>query len=166
MRCNRPAGYAHLKAGLLGVFWLFVAAAGFFVLVRVSSDYLTTIVSLQEFRWSAPPFQPPSNSATRVDLALALQNQSNIDLEFKDLEVYLWLDDVTVGKTYGQVPARSVRANASMPLTVTIELDAASLREARSRNRRMQWHVTGTYMLRAPFADNDFPYRLALDLGT
>lgn len=143
-----------------------MAGAGLFVLVRVSSDYLTTIVSLQEFRWSAPPFQPPPDSTQRFDLSLALQNQSNIDLEFKDLEVYLWLDDVTVGKTYGQFPARSVRANASMPLSVTIELDAASLHAARSRTGRMQWHVTGTYKLRAPFADNDFPYRLALDLSS
>ena len=87
-------------------------------------------------------------------------------LEFKDLEIYLWLDDVTVGKTYGGFPLRPVPASASLPLTLTIEIDSARVREARSRNGRLLWHLTGTYKLRAPFADNDFPYRLALDLGT
>jgi hypothetical protein len=147
-------------------FWLGLAALSLAALAAVTSDYLTTIVSLQEFKWSVARFTPPPGGTGQTILVLEVQNQSKISVEYKDLEVYLWLDDVTVGKTYGRFEARSIRAGEADPVTLTIEIDGANLAEAKSRGGSKVWRVSGTYKVRTPIADNDFVHRLSLDLGS
>ncbi len=137
-----------------------------FALVRVSSDYLSTINSIQNFRWRVAAFEPPTADSTESRLTLEVQNRSNIDLDFKDLEVYLWLNDKTVGKTYGRFEARTIAAHANSHIPLTIQIDTNELRDTLAKNSgSTAWSLTGSYKVGAPFAASDFLYRLRLDIA-
>src|SRR5438067_7964313 len=115
---------------IVNSFFVLLGLAGVFVLVHVGSDYLATLASLQEFRWGVVGFAEPQAGASEAQLTLEVQNRSGLDLDFKDLEVYLWLQDKTVGKTYGRFETRTVSAHSTAHIPLTIVLDDAQLRDA------------------------------------
>ena len=150
----------------VNAFFVLLGLASVFVLVHVSSDYLGTLASLQDFRWGVAGFAEPQAGASEAHLTLEVQNRSGLDLDFKDLEVYLWLQDKTVGKTYGRFETRTVSAHSTAHIPLTILLDDAQLREALAgAPAERAWFITGTYKASAPFASNDFTYGLRLDVN-
>ncbi len=156
-----------MKAAVFYGFWLAVAVAGAVVLFRVNADYENTIASLQDFRWAVVSFDAPATDSASTSLVLEVQNPSTFSIDFKDLVVYVWLNDATIGKTYARFDTRTVppRSKAQLPLTIVV--DGASLAAAiRDGAGKMLWRATGTYKARAPFADGDFNYELSLDIGS
>src|SRR5438105_15496558 len=83
-------------------FWLILAFISTATLIRVRNEYVTTVRALQDSQWAIAQFDAPSESAERASLVLEIRNQSGLDLTLKELEVYLWLGEMTVGKTYGR----------------------------------------------------------------
>ena len=151
---------------LTPLFWLALAAVSAYVLVRAGSDYLDTLVSFQDFRWGIAGFAAPAADATDAVVTLEVQNRSRLDLDFKDLEVYLWLNGATVGKSYGRFEARTVSAHSSVHIPVTIQLDPNQLRDAvAAQVGASAWSITATYKATAPFVPTDFEYHLRLDVG-
>jgi LEA14-like dessication related protein len=147
--------------------WLAVAVAAAVALVRVSADYQNTIISLQDFRWGIVSFETPTVDSTTISLVLEVQNPSAVSLDFKDLEVYVWLNGATIGKTYARFEARTVPARSTARVPLTIVVDAASLADRlRVDGSKTLWRATGTYKARGPFADSDFNYQLSLDIGS
>ncbi|MBI1801470.1 MAG: hypothetical protein HYR71_07570 [Chloroflexi bacterium] len=145
--------------------WLLIAAVGLFTLVRIGSDYLSTIDSLQRFRWRTVQFTLPASDTSQTELILEAQNRSSLDLTMKDLEVYLWANDLTVGKTYGRFEPRPILSGQAESLRLLIQLDAGQLRDALAKAYPLgRWRVTGSYKVTAPLAGVDFVYRLSLDV--
>ena len=152
-----------MKAVAFYGFWLIVAAASLFALTRISDDYTQTIASLQKFDWRVGKFDLPAAGVDSTTLDIVIKNRSDVDLSIKDLEVYLWLNDRTVGKTYGQFVQQTVPVQQTVTLPLTIIMDTASLSDAnRAANGAFFWHISGSYKVHAPFADSDFVYRLVL----
>ncbi len=156
-----------MRAVAFYALWLAVAAAGVLALVRVSMDYQDTISSLQNFRWAVISFDPPTPDSATTSLVLEVENPSPVNVDFKDLVVYVWLNDTTIGKTYARFDARTVppHSKAQMPLTIVVD-DASLAAAIRDSSGQRQWRATGTYKARAPFANSDFNYQLSLDIGS
>jgi len=148
------------------VFWLSLAVLSAATLTRAGSEYLTTINSLQDFRWAAAQFVVPPDDALRTSLSLDLQNASNIDLTVKDLEVYLWLGDTTVGKTYGRFEPHLVPHGTTERVPLVMELTPAFMRDARDKpGSDLLWRVTGTYKVSTSLTGSDFVYHLRVDIA-
>jgi LEA14-like dessication related protein len=149
------------------VFWLAVAASSLFALLRISSDYVATVTSLRDFEWRVTKLETPQVGAARTNLEIEIRNRSNVDLPVKDLEVYLWLNEVTVGKTYGQFVTQNVQAHQAVVQPLTLEMDIASLRDALNNDGGVRlWHISGSYKVAAPFTDSNFVYHLMLDVDS
>jgi LEA14-like dessication related protein len=156
-----------MRSAAFYAFWLAVAASSLFALVHISDDYIATVTSLRDFEWRVTKFETPKVGAEHVTLEIEIRNRSNVDLPVKDLEVYLWLNDVTVGKTYGQFRAQNVQAHQAVVLPLTIEMDVASLRDALDNDGGvLLWHISGSYKVAAPFTDSNFVYHLMLDVDS
>lgn len=143
------------------LFWLFVAAASVLVIVRIADDYLTNIGSLQNFRWRIAQFDRPSDNAAQTNIVLEAQNRSNLDLTVKELEIYLWGNDITIGKTYDRFEPRFIKAGEVARVPLVIEVTASFLRDAKANAHGAdQWRVTGSYKISTSRVENDFVYRL------
>ncbi len=151
---------------IANILWLLIAIISLFAIMRVSYDYLTTINSLQNVRWRVASFDSPTTDATQTSVVLEVQNLSAVNFIFKDLEVFLWLNDMTVGKTYGRFEQRSLPPGTLMRLPLAVQIDPAHLRDAKAKARgNDRWQISGSYKVSAPFAENDFVYHLRLDIG-
>jgi hypothetical protein len=148
------------------VFWLFLAVLSTATLIRVGDEYITTINSLENFQWSVSRFDVPSDNSERTTLILEVQNHSRLDLTMKELEVYLWLDDTTVGKTYGRFEPYLVPRGTVERIPLDIELTPAVLRAARAEPAGgLVWRATGSYKVSTPLTGSDFVYHLNLDIA-
>jgi hypothetical protein len=125
------------------------------------------VSSLGDFEWRVSKLETPSVGAARTALEIEIRNRANVELPVKDLEVYLWLNDRTVGKTYGAFGTRNVQAHQTIVLPLTIEMDVASLRDALNNDGGVRlWHISGSYKVVAPFVDGNFVYHLMLDVDS
>lgn len=151
---------------LAWLFWLSLAVLSTAALVRAGSDYLTTVTSLRDFRWSAAPFVVPADEALQTSLALDVQNASSVALTMKDLEVYLWLGDTTVGKTYARFEPLVVPRFTTVRVPLVIELTPAFIRDAHAKpGNAKRWQATGMYKVNTPVTSSDFVYHLQVDIA-
>ena len=147
------------------LFWLSLAALSTTTVLRVSDEYLSTVNSLQDFQWAVVQFDVPTASAERTSLVVEIQNQSRLDLDMKDLEVFLWLGDTTVGKTYGRFEPHTVRRGVAERIPLVIELTPAYLRDALGKLVGAPiWRATGSYKVSTPLTGSDFVFHLGLDV--
>jgi hypothetical protein len=148
------------------LFWLFLAVLSTATLIRVADEYVTTVNSLQASQWAVSQFDVPADGAERTNLVLEIRNHSQLDLTVKELEVYLWLDDMTVGKTYGPFEPRLVPRGTVARVPLVIELMPAALSEARAKPAgSLPWRATGSYKISTPLTGTAFVYYLNLDLA-
>jgi len=146
---------------LTNLFWLSLAAASLFVIVRIADDYMTSIGSLQDFRWRIAQLDLPTDNALQTNIVLEIQNPSNLDLTLKELEIYLMDNNITVGKTYGRFEPRFIAAGETARVPLVIEITPAFLRDAKANARGSdQWRIVGSYKISTPLAENEFVYRL------
>ncbi len=155
-----------LHALLSTIPWIVITAISLFAIVRVTDDYVTSVASLQNFRWRVAKFETPANDSTQINLTLEVQNRSSIALSMKELEIYLWANDVTVGKTYGRFEAHTIQAGNFVRVPLVIEVSPTALRDAKTKAKGYDfWRISGSYKVSTPLSDNDFLYRLNLDIA-
>ena len=144
-------------------FWLVLALLSAATLVRVGNEYVTTVSSLQASQWAVSQFTMPADGAESTSLVLEIRNRSRLDLTVKELEVYLWLNDTTVGKTYARFEPHLVPRGVIERIPLIVELSPAVVREARAGpSGGLPWRATGSYKISTPLTGSDFVYNLDL----
>jgi hypothetical protein len=147
------------------LFWLLIAVLSLFALVQVSSDYVNTVYSLQNFFWRVESLTIADTHSPTARLTLEIQNRSRVVLHVRELELYVQADNVDLGKTYEPFLPRAIQAGEYVHVTFDIELSADKIRLAQNRaNGNPAWRILGTYKITTPFAEDDFFYHLNLPI--
>lgn len=149
---------------LLG--WLALGALGAFAIARVAGDYVTSVRSLQDFRWRILRFAPPAPDAAETVVVLEIQNGSQLDLTLINPELFLWYGIDSIGKTYGYNERHTIVSGSQAEIPFKLVINSAVYEKARARTSPPEgaWRLTGTYKITTPLTDFDLLYRLALDL--
>ena len=150
---------------LASCFWLVLAFSSTAALIRAGNEYVTTVRSLQDSQWAILQFDAPPDSAERTGLVLEIRNPSGLDLRLKELEVYLWRGDMTVGKTYGHVEPLLVPRGSVKRIPLVIELNSEALRAAGVDAGGRRWRAAGSYKISTALTGSDFVYHLDLDVA-
>jgi hypothetical protein len=157
--------FSTLHSLLSTTFWLALIGLSVFALAQVSSDYVNTVYSLQNFFWRVESLTLTDAPQPAARLVIEIQNRSRVVLRVRELELYLQANHVDLGKTYGPFTPHAIQAGESVRLTFELELNADQLRIAQKRtNGQPSWRVLGTYKITTPFAEDDFFYRLNLPI--